>query len=62
MDVVEAILPTPITINLFHIGQSIPHGPRTFGTKTAKPCKVKYWINGIENQAKSGRSWPCGPP
>ncbi len=24
--------------------------------------RVKNWISGMENQAKSGRSCPCGPP
>ena len=32
------------------------------GTNTAKPSSVRIWISGIENQAKLGRSWLCGPP
>ena len=60
--VVEPVLAAPVAVDALRVCEAVAGRAAAFGTKTAKPSSVRIWISGIENHAKSGRSWPCGPP
>ena len=55
-------LSAPVAVDPLCVLGAVAVEPRTFGTNTAKPSSVSAWISGIENHAKFGRSWLCGPP
>ena len=59
---VEPVEPAPIAVDVLRVVEPVPGRAARVRDEHGESLEREIWINGIENHAKLGRSWLCGPP